>query len=152
FMPPSFGVYPPTDPQYPADQLQGNSFTNPTRGIEDTIFRSQRGRNTPILTDTRIITNLPSNKEYPAGQPHPYLRQSLLNKIYQHISYRSNVFAVWVTVGFFEVDDLGRLGKEIGRNEGRHVRHRMFSIVDRSALAKTYNGDGGRSSSLQRGI
>ncbi len=87
----------------------------------------------------------------------------LLRKIYRNHSTTSNVFAVWLTVGFFEVvdepvnnplpsDDPNnpgnfnpiynaqhvvqppRLGQEIGRAENRHVRHRFFAVVDRSAM------------------
>jgi hypothetical protein len=104
------GSYPLEDAQFPGI------------GIEDTFLRSSLGQ--PLF-------------QVP-GVSHPYQRYELMTKIYNHVTTRSNVFAVWLTVGFFEViDDSARpvkLGAEIGRAEGRHIRHRMFAIVDRSVL------------------
>src|SRR5262249_12202985 len=94
-------------------------------GLEDTFLRSD--------LSNKLLFEL-----NPVDQDHPYIRMELLNKIFNNIPPRSNVFAVWLTVGFFEVTDDStrpvKLGRELGRAENRHIRHRMFGIVDRSVL------------------
>ncbi|MBI2803904.1 MAG: hypothetical protein HYX68_02860 [Planctomycetes bacterium] len=72
------------------------------------------------------------------GNAHPYARLALAQKAYNNVTTTSNTFAVWWTVGFFEVVDEtvrpARLGPEIGRDENKHIRHRFFAIVDRSGM------------------
>ncbi len=98
----------------------------PNEGIADTLLRPQG--NVPLFFVTPQNTAL----------DHPMLKTELLSKIFNNVTTRSNVFAVWMTVGFFEVEDESvvppRLGKEVGRADGRHVRHRFFAIIDRSDL------------------
>ena len=48
------------------------------------------------------------------------------------VTTRSSVFAIWITVGYFQVDQFGRLGAEIADESGGVVRNRGFYIVDRS--------------------
>jgi hypothetical protein len=74
----------------------------------------------------------------------PFLVKELLTKISSNLTTRSNTFAVFLTVGFFAVDQdtdaAGNpllppvLGAEIGKAEGRNIRHRMFALIDRSEL------------------
>ena len=45
---------------------------------------------------------------------------------------RSSVFSIWITVGYFEVDQFGRIGRELGSDEGQVQRNRAFYMVDRS--------------------
>jgi hypothetical protein len=114
----------PGDGTYPTG---GDPLFPKGSGINDTLLRAavaDGGADTPRLFEV-------------AGE-HLYLRFELLTKLFNNVTTRSNVFAVWLTVAFFEVvDDTTRpvkLGREIDRAEGRHRRHRMFAVVDRTNL------------------
>jgi hypothetical protein len=113
----------PGDSLYPPD---GPALFPGGSGIEDTLLRSATGG-----TDTVRLFEI-------ADAPHPYLRFELLTKLFNNVTTRSNVFAVWLTVAFFEVKDEStrpvKLGPELGRDEGRQRRHRFFAVIDRTNL------------------
>jgi hypothetical protein len=80
------------------------------------------------------------------AREHPVFRIEWLQKILNNTTVRTHQYAVWVTVGYFEVVQQGdprlaqtnpllaidKLGPEIGAAEGRAVRHRAFFLLDRT--------------------
>lgn len=75
----------------------------------------------------------------PVGNAATFLKP--LHKLGGLVTSRSNVYAVWITLGFFECDQVPideghpdgyRLGREAAIDTGEVRRHRAFFIVDRS--------------------
>jgi hypothetical protein len=129
------GAAPATDPQYPLGM-----------GINHTLLTDGQVDASAAPTKQRVLqlTNAaPTNPQV----AHPYMQNELLTKIYNRLTTRSNVYAVFLTVGFFQVmsggavgsPNIPQLGPEIGRSEGRQIRHRMFAIVDRTNLILSVN-------------
>ena len=84
---------------------------------------------------------------------HPYFRTEMLQKAMNLTTVRTHQYAVWITIGFFEVKRQGDplmananpgtslatlgfdiLGPEIGASTGKTTRYRGFFLVDRLQL------------------
>ncbi len=59
-----------------------------------------------------------------------YFQTQLMQRLSNLTTTRSNVFAVWITVGFFEYN--GSIGKEFGLDTGSRQRYRAFYLIDRT--------------------
>jgi hypothetical protein len=123
------------------------------QGIDDTILRRDATTGLPhIFANTGL---------------HPYQQLEALRKIQNNFTTTSSVFAVWVTVGYFEVEQEFDstiplpsggfakhvvLGKEYYRAVPADTRFQFFALLDLTAVGldpaayaiNTYNHFGGR--------
>ena len=61
-----------------------------------------------------------------------FFRNEFRQRLTSLTTTRSSVFSIWITVGYFEIDDQGRIGSEVGNDTGETKRDRAFFMVDRS--------------------
>lgn len=101
------------------------------------------------LNDTLLkinpATQLPWLTIPPPRALHPYQSLEALRKIFNNVTTVSHTFAVWVTVGYFEVEseiptavpgvNFTRLGREYFREIPGDTRYQFFAIIDRSMIA-----------------
>jgi hypothetical protein len=104
------------------------------------------------LQDTLLRLNATTNQPYLAvpGQTDPYLQAEMARKILNNTTTTSNVFGVWITVGYFEVrvDAAGNpltvdegggnlrnlIGKEAHYEVPGDIRQQFFAIIDRTQI------------------
>ena len=110
--------------------------------------------NTPTVHDHRPAYYLGANNgTNPDYSQHPYWRSEMMQKVMNLTTVRTHQYAVWITIGFFEVTRQGDplmananpgtslatlgfdiLGPEIGASSGQTTRYRGFFLVDRTKL------------------
>jgi len=136
------------------------SRLRPTREVECTLLRSEAGTvngtaNTPLFAfDTQNAQGMIASYNDP--QRNPWFYFQALQRLANLVTTRSNVYAVWITVGYFEVEpnplssppggideahpDGYALGQELGIDTGEVRRHRAFYIIDRSIPVGFWRG------------
>ncbi|MFN3148762.1 hypothetical protein [Bremerella sp.] len=151
------------DPAYPSD------FSNPFRPAaaaemmpvlhggdkrllvppeEAGLLRSVNRNATPAsnrtpLFDLRLTNSGLDNDKmrHYRTDDNPMLRYQAYQRLGNIAGTQSNVFAVWITIGYFEVEPVAvspthpdgwALAEELGNDTGEINRHRAFYIIDRS--------------------
>ena len=104
--------------------------------VEVSLFRSNQAGSQPLFNSH--YTDAPRN-----ASRNPSFKYQSLQRLGNLVTGRSNVYGVWMTIGYFEVEpvmtgpdatrpDGFRLGAEVGIDRGQIKRHRAFYMIDRS--------------------
>ncbi len=143
-----------TNSIYTDPSVNGGSPT-PLRDIDVTLLRPSALNSTngwPVaLFDFPNIATAGSWQPYDDPTRNPYFRIQNASKVTNLLTTRSNVYAVWITVGYFQVTpyngtpaisgtmsqaqvypDGYLIGAELGSDTGEIKRHRAFYIFDRT--------------------
>ncbi len=107
------------------DNDKASFFSSPFT-VADFPYRLTRGGTGPLLLNTPLNT-LPYNSR----ERSPWFRYQSLMALGPNTTVRSNVYAVWMTIGFFRLND----SKTNLFEEADVQRVRYFSIIDRSIPA-----------------
>ena len=137
-----------------ADFVPQNGSANDLRdivqdGVNATLLRAQIDPTNPtedLIDRAPLLTNSVTF-DYRNSQTSPFFKYQTLERLSNLVTTRSNVYALWITVGYFEAEpvpnfDLATqadiypegysLGQELDVDTGDVTRHRAFYIIDRS--------------------
>ena len=151
-LPPSTGALPPVSTTVVNDGVV-NLFWVPTHlppGVTNPYFGANSVAANPGSPGPPVV---PPTVAQIDQKQHPYFRTEMLQKAMNLTTVRTHQYAVWITVGFFEVTRQGDLlmagagagtpaaalafdilGPEIGASTGQTTRFRGFFLVDRLQL------------------
>ncbi len=121
-------------PSSPYDPVQ----REPMSPLQSTVLRRDFDRSgaAGIQLDKPIFQRQPTDTAVTDPQNHDrsVVHQQLgISRLSNLATDQSNVFAVWITVGFFEVDVATMsVGMEVGLDTGEVNRPKGFFIIDRS--------------------
>ncbi len=101
-----------------SDRLDERSRANPAQA---TLLRGALVGGRPLFSPQPNVAH-----------PHPFTEFLPLTRLANLVTTRSNVYAVRITVGYFEFNPQTGLGLEFGTERGQSRRHRAFYVVDRS--------------------
>ena len=114
-----------------------NFLDQGTASIDDTVLRSLPFDSTSVtrrgIFEARKSTDLGSNLVDASA------RHRLLRKVMNNSTTRSNVFIVWVSVGYFEAIQHTNGDVQIGGPLAGAGTHRGFFVIDRSLPEKAFN-------------
>ena len=117
------------------------------------LFSSNLSNANLKRTDNTQLRGFPYNDP----ERHPYFHYRDIVRLSNLATPRSNVFALWVTVGYFTIESIPTggggsreaLGAEYGLDTGDVVRPKAFTIIDRSIPVGFRPGDSARVNDLQ---
>jgi hypothetical protein len=112
-------------------------------GVRHTLLRPSPSNPAGVPQFADPSKNVHSGNDYANANRNAAFRYRDLERLGNLTTTRSNVYAIWITVGYFEVFpnpagvDAGhpdglQLGAELGSDTGEIKRHRGFYILDRS--------------------
>jgi hypothetical protein len=156
--------------------LPGNKQLK-TTGVNATLLRqgippTGGGTAAPLCADPRFDVNC--TMDFANSDRNAAFRYASLERLANLTTTRSNVYAIWLTVGYFEVfpnppdpavpnsggvdaghPDGYQIGAELGSDTGEIVRHRGFYLLDRTipvGFERGYNHNVDRAIILKRFI
>lgn len=123
-----------------AASLMPSSLAQPTNNV-GLLRKHPTKNNQPLFGANDYTIGQNAGNDYRDPARNRLMAVENIERLSNLVTTRSNVYAIWVTVGYFEVTPIAvsptnpdgyQIGQELGTDTGEIKRHRGFGIYDRS--------------------